>query len=148
MHAQCAVGMQRTPGIQFRLNCLHLGCRTNLLLLLLPQRISVTLTGSFQHAPASSELLPWLPNRDRAWLKKSRKENEKVMNWNQLHTFIKALILAYLDRRDWTDISLTLILFTVPLWLTKTTCSSLSPSSAIEFTGNSIKYNGIQQIKS
>jgi hypothetical protein len=35
----------------------------------------------------------------------------------------------------------------VPLWLTKTTCSSLSPSSAIEFTGNSIKYKGIQQIK-
>jgi hypothetical protein len=91
MHAQCAVGMQRTPGIQFRLNYLHLGCRINLLLLLLPQRISVTLTGSFQHAPASSELLPWLPNRDRAWLKKLRKENEKVMNWNQLHTFIKAL---------------------------------------------------------
>lgn len=27
--------------------------------------------------------------------------------------------------RDWKDISLTLILFTVPLWLTKTTCSSL-----------------------
>jgi hypothetical protein len=41
---------------------------------------------------------------------------------------------TYFAARDWTDISLTLILFTVPLWLTKTTCSSLSSSSAIEFT--------------
>jgi hypothetical protein len=68
------------------------------------------------------------------------KEKGKVMDWNQLHAFIKAL--NYLECRDWIDISLTLILFTVPLWLTKTTCSSLSPSSAIEITGNSIKHDG------
>lgn len=41
--------------------------------------------------------------------------------------------VVYLAERDRMDISLTLILFTVPLWLTKTTCSSLSPSSIIKF---------------
>lgn len=37
---------------------------------------------------------------------------------------------GYLPVRDWMDMSQTLILFTVPLWLTRTTCSSLSPPSA------------------
>ena len=35
----------------------------------------------------------------------------------------------YLANRDCIEISRTLILLTVPLWLTRTTCSSLSPSS-------------------
>lgn len=34
-----------------------------------------------------------------------------------------------LANRDCIEMSRTLILLTVPLWLTRTTCSSLSPSS-------------------
>jgi hypothetical protein len=50
---------------------------------------------------------------------------------------------SYFAARPWMDISLTMILFTVPPWLTKTTCSSLASSSVyIPYTAtiNTLKH--------
>lgn len=57
--------------------------------------------------------------------------NLKECNWQENENSRVCLFCKYfhLAERDWIDMSRTLILFTVPLWLTRTTCSSLSSSS-------------------